>query len=97
MSPEAVERPLIGRIVHYVSKLPPFVESPAIVSMTAADHITSTREAERLRFTEGEDITHRAHVAVWGAINDYREYDVPHDAEGAPGTWHWRHEPGRHA
>lgn len=90
------ERPVMGRVIHYISKVPPFVESPAIVVMTAADHVMNTREAERLRFSEGDDITHRVHINVFGAINDYREYDIPHDASGAPGTWHWHHE-GDHA
>ena len=97
MNPQPVERPSIGRIVRYVSKLPPHVSSAAIVVMTAADHLRNTAESERLRFSEGDDQALRAHLAVFGAVNAYREYDVPHDPNGSPGTWHWHHEPGRNA
>lgn len=74
----------MGRIVRYVSNKAPYVESPALVIMTPSDFREDTPDGDRYRLSGNE-----LHLLVWGAANDYREYNVPHSSEGMPGSWHW--------
>lgn len=79
--------PSVGRIVRYTSKTGNY-ELAAVV--------TATRESLWAPGVERGDVppissdTH-VHLRVFtpGALEAYQEFDVPFDADGAPGTWRW--------
>ncbi len=79
-----VETPALGRIVHYVGKLGVNARRAAIVTCTTADVHEGTD------LTPLTDSAHvHLHVLTPGDRGFFVEYDVPYDAEGAPGTWSW--------
>ena len=84
---EVTEGLVIGRQVHYVSKLEPYIESPATVLMATPDFVDGLGSPP---LSSDEHIT----VLVDGLSNSYREMDIPHGPGAAPrpGSWHWPSE-----
>lgn len=94
--------PSIGRIVTYTSKMGDGIVSPAIVLRTRATTnldvinrwgpgpegtLSGKGRPAELVAELPDDTT--VDLLVHGLGGDYREYAVPLDAAGAPGTWAW--------
>ena len=97
-----MNRPDIGRIVHYSSKMGDGIVSPAMVLRTRAT--TNLEVIER--WGPGPDGTlsgkgrpvdlvaelpdeMTVDLLVHGLGGDYREFCIGYDADGGPGTWRW--------
>lgn len=87
-------RPTVGRIVRYVGKLGVNAVRPAIVTVdqdTYVDHdegvpLDSDQHAHLWVFTTK---SRTAHENGAPGMAGFHEMNVPYDADGAPGTWHW--------
>lgn len=82
--PAAPERPTLCRIVRYVGKHGIHATRAAIVSCTV-DELDPAGDAPAL------DSPMHVHLFVTTPSDrgSFTEYNVPHDPDGAPGTWHW--------
>jgi hypothetical protein len=79
--------PSIGRIVHFVSEREPYVESPAMITMTENDFIPHPQSP-----VEQVSNERNVHLMVSGVHNTYKRMDVmqdPTESGNTPGTWHW--------
>lgn len=76
--------PTLGRIVHYVGKQGIHARRAAIVSCTVAE-LKPEGDAPAL------DSDMHVHLCVLtpGERGHFSEFNVPHDPDGAPGTWSW--------
>ncbi len=86
----ANDRPFPGRIVHYVSKKEPFVESPATITGTEADWLGMLDTAKEMApvtllgenmvdvLGEGYSGPMAASLQVSGLVSVYPEWNIPH-------------------
>lgn len=89
-----VTRPTVCRLVRYVGKIGVNAERPAIVTVdrdTWIDHaeavpLDSDMHAHLWVFTT---LSASDHAAGNPGLPGWHEMNVPYDANGAPGTWHW--------
>jgi hypothetical protein len=82
-----MDKPSVGRIVHYVAYGTPGGEFPAGVCRAAV--ITEDRG---LRGNPGEvdvDLVHCVSLCVLNPSGQFFNQGVPYDAEKSPGSWHW--------
>lgn len=85
---EQVDRPSVGRIVHYVAYGTPGGEYPAGKHRAALiTEINDTEIAAGAVFPH--DGAGRVGLCILNPTGMFFTQGVPYDAAGAPGTWHW--------
>lgn len=89
----ASEHPFPGRIVHYISKKEPFVESPAMISGTSKDllgmldtakemaPVTMLGESMADALGDGYSSERHASLQVFGLVGVYPEWNIPYGRE----------------
>ena len=89
-----------GRFAHYVSKLEPYVESPALITDTA-DSFLGVLYGTPAPLVDGYTTGRHASLQVFGLVNVYPEWNIPYSGPlgnagdfKEPGTWHWWDECG---
>ncbi len=88
-------KPTIGRIVHYRSKQGPQIYPAMIIrthETTDYDHMRSGLATMGATMPEGFSVElegGNVDLSVELLLNTGREFNVPYDADGAPGTWSW--------
>jgi hypothetical protein len=80
-----MEKPSIGRIVHYVAYGTPGGEFPAGACRAAV----ITEIGVGVASTGGPDPDERVGVMVANPSGLYFNHGIAHDEDKAPGTWHW--------
>lgn len=86
--------PGVGRMMHYVSKLEPYVESPATITGTtwdwlgllpgAANVVNNLGESLEVELADGYTTERHASMQVQGLVTVYPEWNIPYS--GPVGT-----------
>lgn len=91
------QKPSVGRIVRYVGKHGVNAVRPAIVTVDTSTYVEhdegvpldSDQHVHLWVFTTKTRTVHEVHGNADPGLPGFHEMNIPHDADKAPGTWHW--------